>query len=165
MLLWFAGMSFLAVWVVFHDPAIDHRLVMAGAVLPDVVDGVTGGPWVLHSVLGSVALLTAVMLGTVHRRLLRRQLIALPIGIYSAMRQYSFADYVFTTLGFIGLAIPNFLLALILMYLGFRYLGPRSRVARASSPRTTSSFVTCGSDRVTIRIRPSTRSTSTADAT
>ena len=49
--------------------------------------------------------------------------IALPIGIYSAMRQYSFADYVFTTLGFIGLAIPNFLLALILMYLGFRYLG------------------------------------------
>jgi len=50
-------------------------------------------------------------------------MIALPIGIYSAMRQYSFADYLFTTLGFIGLAIPNFLLALILMYLGFRYLG------------------------------------------
>jgi peptide/nickel transport system permease protein len=50
-------------------------------------------------------------------------MIALPIGIYSAMRQYSFWDYLFTTLGFIGLAIPNFLLALILMYLGFRYLG------------------------------------------
>ena len=50
-------------------------------------------------------------------------MIALPIGIYSAMRQYSFADYLFTTLGFIGLAIPNYLLALILMYLGFRYLG------------------------------------------
>jgi peptide/nickel transport system permease protein len=49
--------------------------------------------------------------------------IALPIGIYSAMRQYSVADYIFTTLGFIGLAVPNFLLALILMYLGFRYLG------------------------------------------
>ncbi|MBR0648109.1 ABC transporter permease [Roseomonas terrae] len=49
--------------------------------------------------------------------------IALPIGIYSAVRQYSIGDYVFTTLGFIGLAIPNFLLALILMYLGFRYLG------------------------------------------
>ncbi|MDN3565183.1 ABC transporter permease, partial [Paeniroseomonas aquatica] len=49
--------------------------------------------------------------------------IALPIGIYSAVRQYSVADYVFTTLGFIGLAVPNFLLALILMYLGFRYLG------------------------------------------
>ncbi len=49
--------------------------------------------------------------------------IALPIGIYSAARQYSIGDYVATTLGFIGLAVPNFLLALILMYLGFRYLG------------------------------------------
>lgn len=49
--------------------------------------------------------------------------ISLPIGIYSAVRQYSLGDYVATMLGFIGLAIPNFLLALILMYLGFRYLG------------------------------------------
>ena len=49
--------------------------------------------------------------------------IALPIGIYSAVRQYSIGDYIFTTIGFIGLAIPNFLLALILMYLGFRYFG------------------------------------------
>ena len=49
--------------------------------------------------------------------------IALPIGIYSAVRQYSIGDYVATLLGFIGLAIPNFLLALILMYAGFRYLG------------------------------------------
>ena len=43
--------------------------------------------------------------------------IALPIGIYSAVRQYSIADYVFTLIGFIGLAVPNFLLALIIMYL------------------------------------------------
>lgn len=50
-------------------------------------------------------------------------MIALPIGIYSAARQYSIGDYVVTTLGFIGLAVPNFLLALILMYVGFRYLG------------------------------------------
>jgi len=49
--------------------------------------------------------------------------IALPIGIYSAVRQYSLGDYAATLVGFIGLAIPNFLLALILMYLGFRYLG------------------------------------------
>ena len=82
MLLWFAGASFLAVWLVFRDPAIDHRLVMAGAILPDVIDGATGGPWVLHSVLGSIVLLTIVMLGTVRRRLLRRQLIALPIGTF-----------------------------------------------------------------------------------
>jgi peptide/nickel transport system permease protein len=45
--------------------------------------------------------------------------IALPIGIYSAVRQYSIGDYFFTFLGFIGLAVPNFLLALIILYLGF----------------------------------------------
>ena len=49
--------------------------------------------------------------------------IALPIGIYSAVRQYSFGDYVFTFLGFIGLAVPNFLLALVVMYFGFRCFG------------------------------------------
>lgn len=46
--------------------------------------------------------------------------LALPIGIYSAVRQYSFGDYVFTFVGFVGLAVPNFLLALIVMYLGLR---------------------------------------------
>jgi peptide/nickel transport system permease protein len=45
--------------------------------------------------------------------------LALPIGIYSAMRQYSIGDYVFTFLGFLGLAIPGFLLGLIVLYLGF----------------------------------------------
>jgi len=45
--------------------------------------------------------------------------IALPIGIYSAVRQYSVADYAFTLIGFIGLAVPNFLLALVIMYFGF----------------------------------------------
>jgi peptide/nickel transport system permease protein len=45
--------------------------------------------------------------------------IALPIGVYSAVRRYSVGDYTLTFLGFLGLAIPNFLLALILMYLGF----------------------------------------------
>jgi peptide/nickel transport system permease protein len=49
--------------------------------------------------------------------------LALPIGIYSAVRQYSFGDYIFTFLGFIGLAIPNFLLALIVMYFGSKYFG------------------------------------------
>jgi len=45
--------------------------------------------------------------------------IALPIGIYSAMRQYSVGDYIFTFIGFIGLGVPSFLLALVLMYFGF----------------------------------------------
>ena len=45
--------------------------------------------------------------------------LALPIGIYSAVRQYSVGDYVATFIGFIGLAVPNFLLALVLLYFGF----------------------------------------------
>jgi peptide/nickel transport system permease protein len=47
--------------------------------------------------------------------------LALPIGIYSAVRQYSIGDYVFTLIGFVGLAVPNFLLALIVMYFGLRW--------------------------------------------
>ena len=49
--------------------------------------------------------------------------VAIPIGIYSATHQYSAGDYAFTTVGFIGLATPNFLLALIMMFLFFKYLG------------------------------------------
>ena len=49
--------------------------------------------------------------------------VSFPIGILSAVRQYSKADYLFTFIGFIGLAIPNFLLALVLMYVGFKYFG------------------------------------------
>jgi peptide/nickel transport system permease protein len=49
--------------------------------------------------------------------------VALPIGIYSAVNKYSVGDYIATFIGFIGLAVPNFLLALILMYIGFRYFG------------------------------------------
>jgi len=47
---------------------------------------------------------------------------AIAIGIYSATHQYSAFDHAFTFLGFIGLATPNFLLALVLMWLSFTYL-------------------------------------------
>ena len=49
--------------------------------------------------------------------------LALPIGIFSAVRQYSFADYAFTLVGFIGIAVPNFLLALVIMYFAFVWFG------------------------------------------
>ncbi len=49
--------------------------------------------------------------------------VAIPIGIYSATHQYSVGDYGFTISGFAGLAIPNFLLALILMLLFYKYFG------------------------------------------
>lgn len=50
-------------------------------------------------------------------------IIALPVGLYSAVRQYKVGDYLATTIGFLGLAIPNFLIALVLMYLGYRFFG------------------------------------------
>ena len=46
---------------------------------------------------------------------------AFPIAIYSAVRQYSLADFFWTVVGFLGLAIPNFLLALVLMVLSYKY--------------------------------------------
>ena len=49
--------------------------------------------------------------------------VSLPIGIYSAMRRHSVGDYGFTLLGFIGLAVPNFIMALVLMYVTYRYMG------------------------------------------
>lgn len=49
--------------------------------------------------------------------------IAIPIGIYSATKQYSIGDYVFTVIGFLGLAIPNFLLALLILWYYFQATG------------------------------------------
>lgn len=49
--------------------------------------------------------------------------VAIPIGIYSATNQYSIGDYFFTVLGFIGLAMPTFFLALVLMYYINRFTG------------------------------------------
>lgn len=82
MVLWFAGTAFLAVWLIFRDPAFDYRLVIVGALLPDVVDAAFGGAAVMHSVLGSILLLVVVMVATIGRRSLRRHLIALPIGTF-----------------------------------------------------------------------------------
>jgi peptide/nickel transport system permease protein len=45
--------------------------------------------------------------------------LAIPVGIYVAVKQYSFADYFFTFIGFVGLATPGFLLALVLMYISY----------------------------------------------
>lgn len=50
-------------------------------------------------------------------------LISIPIGIYSAVRQYSVGDYLFTTAAFLGQAVPNFLLAILLMFLSFQLTG------------------------------------------
>jgi hypothetical protein len=80
MLLWYLGVSVAFVWNVFRSPALDYRLVMLGSVLP-LVEVVLGGPRLLHTLVFTVVLLGVIMLATRQRRLLRRRLISLPIGL------------------------------------------------------------------------------------
>lgn len=53
-------------------------------------------------------------------------IVAIPIGVYSAVHQYAASDYFFTFLGFIGLAIPNFLLALVVLFITVVVFGATS---------------------------------------
>ena len=74
----------------------------------------------VSKLIGERRLLT-VLISTL--TLILSYLVAVPIGIYSATHQYSFFDYGFSVIGFIGLATPNFLLALVLMFLFNRLFG------------------------------------------
>lgn len=49
--------------------------------------------------------------------------VSIPIAIYSSTHQYSVGDYVFSVIGFLGTAIPNFILAIVLMYLSYKWTG------------------------------------------
>ncbi len=77
-----------------------------------------GYPSVNQLVGDRIVLTFFVSLGTI----LFTYAMSLPIGIYSAVRQYSISDYALTTIGFIGLSVPNFLLALLLMYAADEWL-------------------------------------------
>src|SRR5271169_113008 len=74
----------------------------------------------VNKVVGDRMLLTAVVSITT---IIFTYLVAFPIGVYSATHQYSWSDHLLTLLGFLGLATPSFLLALVLLYLANRYLG------------------------------------------
>ncbi|MBI5691263.1 MAG: ABC transporter permease subunit [Verrucomicrobia bacterium] len=52
--------------------------------------------------------------------------VALPLGVYSAVRRYSAGDFALTFLGFLGVSVPSFLLALVVMYVARRWLGLES---------------------------------------
>lgn len=81
MFFWFVAFSVLVVLAVFDSPAMDYRTVIIGAVLP-VVEVVVGRPFVLHTLVGSVATLAVVVLATRGRRLAARRLVGLPIGLF-----------------------------------------------------------------------------------
>jgi len=74
----------------------------------------------VNDIVGDRILLTVLIsLGTI----LFTWATAIPIGIYSAVRQYSIGDYLLTFIGFIGMCVPSFLLALMLMYFSSEVLG------------------------------------------
>lgn len=107
MLLWFIGPTVALVWLIFRSPAFDYRLVALGSVLP-LAEFVTGGPRVLHTLLGAVAALTIVVLATRERRLVRRRWIGLPIGLFFHL----VLDGAFTRAElfwwpFLGVALPS----------------------------------------------------------
>jgi len=72
----------------------------------------------IREVIGDRLWLTVVMTGFT---VLVTWTFAIPVGIYSAVRQHSIGDYLFTFIGFSGLAVPDFLLGLVLMYIFFAY--------------------------------------------
>jgi peptide/nickel transport system permease protein len=72
----------------------------------------------IREVIGDRLWLTVVMTGFT---VLVTWTFAIPVGIYSAVRQHSVGDYLFTFVGFSGLAVPDFLLGLVLMYIAFAY--------------------------------------------
>jgi peptide/nickel transport system permease protein len=74
----------------------------------------------VSDVIGDRLLLTAALTFT---SIIFTWILAIPIGIYSAVKQYSVGDYTFTFIGFIGLGVPNFLLALVVLYAGFVWFG------------------------------------------
>ncbi len=82
MLIWYVATAVAGVWAVFDSPALDYRFVVLGAVLP-VGEVALGRPGPLHSLVTAVAVLGAVMVATRGRRILRRRLLGVPIGLFA----------------------------------------------------------------------------------
>ena len=70
----------------------------------------------VRQVIGERLLMTVILAGSTA---LMAWALSIPIGIYSAMRQHSLEDYTVTFIGFLGLAVPDFLLALVLLWISF----------------------------------------------
>ncbi len=81
MFLWFLGVSFALVLMVFDSPLLDYRLVMLGSVVP-WLDRLWAPPSVLHSVLAPVLVMCAVMVAFRGQRLRQRRWLGLAIGMF-----------------------------------------------------------------------------------
>ena len=124
-----AKIEFLRAEFALDKPFLERYAVWLG-VWPGShgFDGLLQGNWgwsfeydkPVNEVVGPTLPLTVILnLATV----LFVYIVSFPIGIYSATRQYSWGDYGFTLIGYLGLAIPNFLFGLILLYLMNRWFG------------------------------------------
>ncbi len=71
---------------------------------------------VVEEKLGITILVSAIIM-------LFQYVVSIPIAVYSATHQYSPGDYIFSVIGFLGTAIPNFILAIILMFLSYKWTG------------------------------------------
>lgn len=81
MFFWFIATAVVSIHFIFRDPRFDHRPLILGALIVDVVDAPFGGARVLHSVTGAVGLMVVVMAVTAGRRPIRKKLLAVPIGV------------------------------------------------------------------------------------
>ena len=102
----------------------DPFLVQYFGWITDMLRGDFGQSWsfrrpVVEVISERLPMTIVIALGT----LFFTYLMAIPLGIYSAIRQYSVADYTFTIIGYVGLATPNFLLALVLLYFANSWFG------------------------------------------
>jgi len=115
-----AKINFLKMQYGFDKPIWQQYLFWAGG----LVHGDMGYSFAynlpVNQVVGDRLLMTFIVSFTT---ILFTYIVAFPIGVYSATHQYSWSDHALTLLGFLGLATPSFLLALVLLYLANVYLG------------------------------------------
>ena len=124
-----AELEFLREEFALDRPFLERYLIWIGAWSgPNGFSGLLQGNWgwsfeyqkpVSEVVSGTLLLTVLLNFATI----LFVYIVSFPIGIYSATRQYSWGDYGFTFLGYLGLAVPNFLLGLVLLYLMNEWFG------------------------------------------
>ncbi|XWN29567.1 MAG: ABC transporter permease [Devosia sp.] len=124
-----AKLEFMRKEFALDRPFFERYAVWLGAWPgPNGFDGIIQGNWgwsfeyqkPVGDVVSGTLLLTVVLN---FATILFVYIVSFPIGIYSATRQYSWGDYGFTFLGYFGLAVPNFLLGLILLFLMNEWFG------------------------------------------
>ncbi len=115
-----AKIHFLQVQYGFDRPVWEQYLYWAAGLLRGDMGYSFAYNLPVNEVVGDRLLMTFVVSFTT---IVFTYLVAFPIGVYSATHQYSWTDHGLTLLGFLGLATPSFLLALVLLYLANVYLG------------------------------------------